>query len=149
MPNDLLTISNDGPDILETNFWQLPMARAGKFFVSTNAGAFRLLVPSLHLGSLRDMRAAPRCVVSRGLYPDMRLPDALELLFDDGTDEPWSLHLAPQACDRMPLDTDAAQPWVLSVWTHRVGQTATKALEKPCHYRRVRHLPDLRPWQPS
>ena len=62
MPNDLLTISNAGPDILATNFWQLPMARAGKFFLSTNAGAFRLLVPALHVGSLKDMRAATLCV---------------------------------------------------------------------------------------
>ena len=86
--------------------------------------------------------------MSRGPSPERRLPDALEVLFDDGTDDPWSLHLSPQAVDRMPLDTDSAQPWVLSVWTHRVGTTATKALETPCHYRRVRRLPDVLPWQP-
>jgi len=129
---DLLTIINDGPLITSTNYWQTDMAKAGKFYLSTNAGCFRLLVPARHLGSLRDMRAAQTCVVSRGPSPDLRLPDALEVLFDDGTEDPWALHLAPGAIDRMPLDQDALQAWTLAVWIHRVGTTATKALEKPC-----------------
>ena len=145
---DALTISNDGPDIVETNYWQTDMAKAGKFYLSTNAGCFRVLVPSMHSGAVRDMRAAYTCVVSRGPYPDLRLPDALEIVFDDGSEEPWSLHLSPASCDRMPLDQDTAQAWTLAVWVHRVGTTGRKALEKPCHYRRVRRLPDLRPWQP-
>src|SRR5438309_12065291 len=74
------------------------------------------------------------------------LPDALELLFDDGSDDPWSLHLSPGQVDRMPLDTDSAQGWTCTVWTHLVGERCRLVLTKPTHYRRVRRLPDLRPW---
>lgn len=144
---DTLTITNDGPLILSTNYFQLPAAKAGKFYLSINAGVFRLLVPAQHLGTLRDMRSAHTCIVSRGPWPAMRLNDALEVLFDDGSDDPFSLHLSPESCDRLPLDTDTAQAWTLTAWTHRVGTSATLALEKPCYYRRSRHLPDLRPWQ--
>lgn len=145
---EMLRIESDGPVITATNFWSTDLARTGKFYLSLNAGAFRLLVPPQHTGALRDMRAAHTCVVSRGPYPELRLADALEVLFDDGTDAPFSLHLSPGGIDRMPLDTDTAETWVLSAWTHRVGTTATLALERPCHYRRSRRLPDLRPWQP-
>lgn len=150
MAETTLTITNDGPLIVTTNFWQLDMARAGKFFLSTNAGAFRLLVPQQHLGAVRDMRGAHTVVVSRGpmTLEGRALPDALEMLFDDGTEDPWSLHLTPQAVDRMPLDTDSAQEWTCTVWTHLVGERCRQALTKPAHYRRVRRLPDLRPWQP-
>lgn len=143
---ETLRIVNAGPLITATNYWQTTMARSGKFYLSLNAGAFRLLLPPQHGGALREMRTAHTGIVSRGPYPDLRLQDALEILFDDGSESPFSLHLAPGAIDRMPLDTDTAQPWTLSVWVHRVGETATQALTLPCYYRRVRRLPDMRPW---
>jgi hypothetical protein len=143
---EVIVIANDGPLIVSTNFWLTATARAGKFYLSSNAGAFRLLVPTMHTGSLRDMRGATMAVISRGPYPALRLSDALELLFDDQSQEPFSLHLSAGAVDRMPLDTDTSQEWVLSVWTHLVQERCTKQCEVPCHYRRVRVLPDLRPW---
>lgn len=144
---ETLLITNNGPSILTTNYWQTALAREGKFYLSTNAGVFRLLVPPQHQGSLRNMRSAHTCVVSRGPYPELHLTDALEILFDDGSQEPFALHLSSGAVDRMPFDSDSAQRWVLTVWTHRVGDTCTLALERLCRYRRVRRLPDLRPWQ--
>jgi hypothetical protein len=144
---EILTIDNDGPLITATNFWRTDMARAGQFYLTIHAGAFRLLVPSQHLDTVCDMRAAHTCVVSRGPSPALRLPDALDILFDAGTQDPFSLPLAPDTVDRMPTDQDRAYTWTLSVWTHRVGNAATKALELPCHYRRVWRLPDLCPWQ--
>jgi len=145
-----VSIENAGPLITATNFWQTAMAQAGKFYLTTNAGTFRLLVPTQHRSALRAMRSAQSVVVSRGplTLEGQVLPDALEVLFDDGSADPWALHLTPQACDRMPFDSDAAQPWRCTVWTHLVGERVQLALDLPCHYRRVRQLPDLRPWQP-
>lgn len=141
-----LIIQNNGPEIVHTTYWQTALARAGLFFLSVNAGAFRLLVPPRHVGMVREMRTARACVVSRGPYPALGFTDGLELLFDDGTPEPLSLHLSHEAVDRMPRDADSAQEWMLSVWTHLVQERCTKVLERPCHYRRVHSLPDLRPW---
>lgn len=147
---ETLIIENDAALIVSTNFWQTEMARAGKLYLSTNAGTFRLLVPQQHLGTVREMRTARNVVVSRGpmTLEGQRLPDALELLFDDGTDEPFSLHLSPGQLDRMPLDSDSTQAWTCTVWVHHVGERGRQVLTKPAHYRRVRRLPDLRPWQP-
>ncbi len=150
MADTLLRIDNAGAAIASTNFWQTTMAQNGKFFLSPNAGAFRLLVPRQHLGVIRDMRGAHTVVVSRGplTLAGQRVPDALEILFDDGSDNPWALHLTPQACDRMPLDADATQTWTCTVWRQILGERCQQVRALPCHYRRVRQLPDLRPWQP-
>ena len=139
---DTVTISNDGPEIVETTYWQSALARTGTCYLSPHAGCFRLLLPPQQVGAVRAIRMALRCVVSRGPYPALHVPDALELLCDDGHAPPFRLYLAPQVCDRLPLDQDSRQPWTLAVWTHRVGTTGRKVLEKPCHYRRVRQLPD-------
>lgn len=40
--SELLQIRNDGPKIVECNFWTL--LNTGKFFVSVNAAAFRILI---------------------------------------------------------------------------------------------------------
>jgi hypothetical protein len=147
---EILQIENDGPLITSTNFYHTEMARTGKFYLSSNAGAFRLLVPPQHLGAVREMRSARDVVVSRGpmTLQGQQLPDALEVLFDDGSEDPFSMHLSLGQVDRMPLDTDTLQEWTCTVWTHLVGERCRQVLSKPAHYRRVRRLPDLRPWHP-
>src|SRR3989442_12081013 len=94
---EVLRIRKDAAAIPSTNYWQTARARAGKFYLSTNAGAFRLLVPPQHLGAVREMRSARDVVVSRGpmTLEGVALPDALEILFDDGSDDPWALNLSP------------------------------------------------------
>jgi hypothetical protein len=72
----------------------------------------------------------------------------LEFLFDDGSDTPWSLYLAPDQVDHMPRDSDTNGMWTLTVWIHRLGERGQYVLETPCYYRRSPQLPDLRPWQP-
>lgn len=145
---ETLMITNNGPAIIATNYWTTAAARAGKFYLSTNAGTFRLLVPAQHAGAVRDMRTATLCVVSRGpmMLGEHAVIDALEILFDDGTTDPFSMHLSPGQIDRMPLDIDSAHAWILTVWTHLVGERGRQVLERACRYRRVRRLPDLRPW---
>lgn len=146
----MLEIRNHGPLIVATNFWDLPAAKAGKLFVSTNAGAFRVLVPASQEGLVTEMKTAAGCALSRGPWPAMKLTDAFEVLFDDGTPDPFALHLAPESFDRLPTAEDVAGEWVLSVWTRpRRGDRPHKAFERPCRYRMSPSLPDLRPWTES
>lgn len=141
----MLRVENHGPLILATNFWDLPEAKLGKVLVSLNAGAFRILLPASAEPTLDDMRTAKECIVSRGPWPAQGLPDAMEILFDDGTDGPFALHLSPQSFDRLPIDDDAAKEWILSVWTRPRRGRPHKALERPCWYRRVPSIPWLKP----
>lgn len=142
----MLTITNHGPLIVATNYWGSALERRGLVFVSTNAGAIRLLLPRAHEAAVAEMRSAAAVVVARGPWPDEHLADAVEIMFDDGSPEPWVLHVGPESLDRLPLDDDAGRALICTVWVHRRGRPH-KALEKPAWYRgRVPVLPWLRPW---
>lgn len=143
----MLEIHNHGPLVVRTNYWESDMAQAGKFYCSVNAGAIRLLVPQSQRPAIEDMRASTRIVLSRGPWPAMGLPEAVELLFDDGTDAPYALHLSPESFDLLPAEPPTGYEWVLSVWDEKKGRPH-KAVERPCHWRRVPRIPWLRPWNP-
>lgn len=142
----MLRITNHGPLIKSTNYWDLAMEEAGKIFASVNAGAIRILVPRVHRRIIEDMRTARECVLSRGPWPAMSLPDAVEILFDDGGTDPFALHLSPESFDLLPAEPEAGREWVVSVWDRKKGKPH-KAMERPCHWRRVAQIPCLEPWQ--
>lgn len=143
-----LTIKNHGPLVLSSNYWRSDHATAGNLYLSTNAGAFRLLVPPLLETIVSELATGKAAVITRGPWPAAGQDDALEIMLDDGTDRPWSCHLDVRSLDRMPLDTDAGREWIFTVWTRprRAGDRPHKALERPAYYRRAESLPCLRPY---
>jgi hypothetical protein len=85
-------------------------------------------------------------IVSRGPWPEKNLPDAIEVLFDDGTDAPYALQMSLELVDRMLSDSDRdrqGQPprWKFAAWTRDGIQ-----LELPCRYRLVKRIPWLKPF---
>ena len=141
----IITVENHGPLLLRSNYWESELARAGKLFVSVNAGAIRVLWPPQLYEDLAYMRTASECVLSRGPWPKQREADGIEIMFDDGSDAPYALHLTPASFDMLPAEPEPGREWVLSVWTAKDGRPH-KALERKCHWRRVDRLPCLRPW---
>jgi hypothetical protein len=145
-----LIIHDHGPLIVATNYWELPEARLGKLLVSLNAGAFRILLPVQAEGYLEDLRSAEGCAVTRGPWPEQGLADAAEVLFDDGTGDPFALHLALASFDRIPPDAEAGREVVVSVWTRprrSGGGRPHRALERPGYYRLATAIPYMRPWR--
>ena len=161
----MIQISNHGPLITATNYWESDLARAGKVFVSVNAGAIRVLLPPQLYGALTDMRGAPECVLSRGPWTvdlaseqaqSMNLPrsvetavlEGIEIMWDDELDTPYALHLTPASFDLLPGEPEPGREWVLTVWTAKDGKPH-KAMERKCHWRRVDQIPSLAPWRPN
>ena len=138
-----LRIRNDGPAIVASDYWDSEYATAGAVYLSVNAGAFRLMMPDNQIDALADMRTGKLVIISRGPWPAQRRADAIEVLFDDGTDNPYALHIGTEQIDRLPLDANVGQPVMFSVWTR--GPKVQLAL--PALYRLSERLPDLRPWQ--
>lgn len=132
----MITISNAGQDVIETNYWDTPHARNGLFFGSWNAGALRLLVPDTQVAAIAEMLTGQLCIVTRG---NLDGTPALELMWDDGSDEPYCIHLDMRQTDRN-VGADRG-PVVVSAWTR-----AGKAAEWPARYRTARTLPYLQPW---
>jgi hypothetical protein len=142
----VILIENHGPLITATNYWDSELAHRGKLFVSVNAGAVRLLLPSAMYPVLADMRTAKECVLSRGPWPAERRQEAVELLFDDGSDTPFALQLTPESFDLLPAEPEVGREWVCAVWIAKDGRPH-KSLERVCHWRRVERIPWLKPWK--
>jgi hypothetical protein len=138
----MLTISNDGQEIIASNYWQSEYARRGHIYLSVNAGAFRLLLPPFLEEAIRDMGAGREVVVSRGPWPDQKRADAIEVIFEDGSDSPFVLHFGIEQIDRLPAKADEGRRDLrCTVWT----SGAVKRLSLPAAYRRVKAIPCLDP----
>lgn len=137
-----LHIRNEGQAIVETNYFDTRNAQAGYLFVSWNAGAARILLPETQIALLREMRTGKHVIISRGPL-DGR--DALELLFEDGSDAPFAAHVLMEQTDRSLPETDQGGGLVVTVWSRHGGQLRER-LRLPGKYRTVESLPCLDAW---
>jgi hypothetical protein len=87
------------------------------------------------------MRTAKSVVVSRGPWPDGRKADAIEILFDDGSDSHFVMHFGTEQVDRLLPDTDAGK----CAFAVYVRGPALVAYWRDARYRRSARLPDMRP----
>ena len=112
----MITITNNGQAIAATNYWQTEHARAGMLYLSGNAGALRLLVPEAAEGMIAEMRTGKRVTIE----PTVLLPGrpCVDLVFEDGTNTPFSVALDRRQIDRA-LQPGAGVPF--TVWTEGGG----------------------------
>ncbi len=135
---DVITVTNHGPLITATNYWNSSLAKSGRLWCSVNAGAIRVLLPPQHYATLSDMRAARECVLSLSKRD-------VEIMWDDTSDSPFVLHLTSESFDLIPGRPEPGKEWVCSVWVEKDG-TPHKAMERVCHWRRVPWIPWMKPW---
>ena len=62
----MIQIENNGPEISSTNYFDSEHAQKGYFFLSTNAGCVRLLVPDIRRSDIAEFKTAKYVVLSRG-----------------------------------------------------------------------------------
>lgn len=93
----MLTIRNSGQEIAETNYWSLPHAQRGFLYLSGNAGALRLLVPAAAGDYLAEMRTGTSVTIEPSTTPG-----CVDIVFEDGSDAPFSVSLDRRQCERAP-----------------------------------------------
>lgn len=130
----MIIVGNNGKEIISTNYFESDYAKDGLFFLSWNAGALRILVPDEYLRDIAEMKTGKIVVVSRGIYKGK---DALEIMFDDYTDNPYAIFIDIQQTDRLIIDD--GQQFIVSAWTKK-GKVAEWDKAK---YRVVKVLPCL------
>ncbi|MCI0437116.1 MAG: hypothetical protein L0271_26280 [Gemmatimonadetes bacterium] len=141
----MITVENHGPLIVATNYWQTEHAERGMMHVSINAGAIRCLLPLSIAGVIRELRQSRYAVLSRGPWTDKHLAEAVEILWEDGSDAPHAWHLSPESFSMLPAEPPAGREWIISAWVERDGRPH-RAVERPCHWRRVEKIPWMQPW---
>lgn len=138
----LWIFKNCGQRLVSTNYWDSEHARRGYFFLTWNAGAARLLVPDSQKPLLREMKGAREVILSRGPWTEQNGREALELLWEDGSDNPFVIHLVTEQCDRLAPSEDQGSGLTVIALT-RGGEKGRWA----ARYRVVTALPSLEPWQ--
>jgi hypothetical protein len=94
----MIEIQNSGQTITSTNYFQTEHGKAGLFFLSCNAGAARLLMPPKCRVYLDEMLTGNFVSIGRSVINGS---DVFEIVFDDGTDTPFCLHLDIAQSDTM------------------------------------------------
>lgn len=87
------------------------------------------------------MQGASDVLVSRGPWIDHGGRDAIELLWEDGSNTPFCLHLVAEQCDRLVPETEQGGGFVVAAWS-RDGIEGSW----PEKYRCVSKIPYLAPW---
>ena len=141
----MLYIKNHGPLIEDSNFWDSEQAAAGYLYLSTNAGALRLLVPGPQREIISDMRPGSKHIQVSFLPTDQCAPGkpCAEWLVEDGSDNPWSCLLSPGQLDRSASPDDVGREWIATVWDWK-NRRPHKCLERPAFVQIVPTLPWLR-----
>ena len=99
-----IIVENDGPIIVNTNYWESEHATAGYAYLTINAGCYRLLMPPGQDQLIQEITTTgvTAVVISRGKWTDQGNRDALEIMFEDGTKSPIALHMSLESVDRLP-----------------------------------------------
>jgi hypothetical protein len=134
-----ITIQNLGEDIVRSNFWETSYNQNNEFFLSFMSGTFRLLLPEGMTSMLTEMENVKKIFISRGYWAEHDILDAYEILFEDYSDSPFCVWLAPTQVDRHPASEDAGKMLSCSLW--RKGPR--KAFEAPAEFRLVEEIPTM------
>jgi len=126
--NDILIIENTGPEIIKTNYFSTDYNYHGKFFISLNAGAFRLLVPnSLKNTMIKELALAQKIIITRH-------KKNFNILLEDYSETPFQIFLTSKSFDRLPAQKDAGKTFKFSAWVQEQGNLK-KICEIPCEYK--------------
>jgi hypothetical protein len=134
---DVITIRNNGPELVATDFFDSAGARQGLCYLSWNAGAARLLLPDVwdNPSLLAELATGRLVVISRGKLHGV---EAYEIMFDDGSETPFAFHIDARQSDRLVPAREGE--FIATAWTRR-GKVGTW----PARYRIVPTLPCLQP----
>lgn len=132
----IIIIKNDGKEIKSTNYFDSELNKHGKYYVSLNAGAFRLLIPDQYVNEIKqELRLAKKIVITRKALQIGGGLQGFEILLDDESDDPYTLQFSENSFDRLPEKTDENKYFAFSAWI-RENKKVIKIYENKCYYTR-------------
>lgn len=79
--------------VVETNYFESTYNMNDLFYMSYNEKCFQLFIPSLLKEKIKEMKTGKYAVLTLGLNPYFNA-EMIELMFEDFTDTPFSIHLS-------------------------------------------------------
>ena len=141
----MLVIRNDNEKIAETNYWETELSQHGIFYMTLNAGYYRLLVPETDVNFVKEVLNASRVIISQGNTDQLDPPNdnAFEVVFEDGTDNPYALLMRRDNWDRNPAVEDTGWNGKMAIY-YKTYKEPVLLFDK-VFYRRVDTLPCFDP----
>lgn len=93
---DPIMIENNGPRIVATNYWRLPLARVGLCYLSGNAGDWRLLLPGRLTEAVDEFRTVRRATIE----PSIAIAGQIDIVAVDGSASPYCMCICKTMIDR-------------------------------------------------
>lgn len=140
----MIIVKNNHQDIIETNFWESDFARKGYYYVTSNAGAVRLLIPKDMGSHIREMKTCCEVVVTFGFHSEYGRRMA-EFMFEDRTENPFVLFVSDEQWQHLPTEKDYGRKLVFTAWEHRRCQPH-KIMERELFLREAPDIPFLKHW---
>ena len=140
-------ITNNGPEVISTNFWDKDFLPGKAYYVSINAGAFRLLIQKKAEFLIPQMTEnVTEVIITEGEFEGC--PGGFEVMFEDGSPTPFALHIGSEAFQTLPGPRDYIKDrtYVFSVWKAGPNKNPVKCLELPARLRKSKRLPYMKPW---
>ena len=109
MKTTFIEIQNAGAEISSTNYFDTEHAAQGLFYLTANAGEWRLLCPDSQHGTLDEMKTGRRVCIEDSIF---RPGVCVDVVWDDGSPAPFALTMDRKQVDRRLERGDCA----LSVW---------------------------------
>ena len=134
----MLTIQNDRNKIISTNYWASELNSKGLYYISINAGTFRILVPDIYEDLKSEFETGKDIIITTGKEQGS---DAVEILFDDHSSDPFRLLVDQQQLDRIPINKDYNKFHSLLMYT----KDCKLILSSKVYLRKVKNLPCLKP----
>ncbi len=143
----MITVENNGKELVATNYWRSEHAIRGYVYVSVNAGCLRIMIPKASNIDVNEMRSADIVLITRCLWATEKgLRDAVEILFEDHTASPYCLHLVVEQFDMVPAASDRDRPGDAPRWRVAVYTEQGKQFEIPARLRLTKKLPYMKEW---
>ena len=140
-------ITNNGPEVISTNFWDKYFLPGKAYYVSINAEAFRLLIQKKAEFLIPQMTEnVTEVIITEGEFEGH--PYSFELMFEDGSPTPFALHTGSEVFQTLPGPRYyiKERTYVFSVWKAGPNNEPIKCLELPARLRKTKKLPYMKPW---
>ena len=106
----MIVIANDGQNIRSTNFWDSELNTAGKYYLSFNANALRIMLPDTLTHYLNEMRTGNKVEIEKQ-------ETQIVVWFIDGTESPFRIASSFDAIDRLWTVADVGKSVQVLVYT--------------------------------
>jgi len=140
-----MRVQNDNERIVDTNYWGSNIESKGFFYLSPNAGAFRLLVPENQSASIADILTGGKAVITYGFHRT-QFRFMYEIMFDDDSECPFAIWISSNQVEREFAIEEAAikdRPLIV----YRKG--CIEVARMPVYFRTSPVLPYLKRWKSS